>query len=489
MAPAVLAGAFGVAVGTIVVVASSDSGKWAFAAIAALVACVVALTVRDLQRALVVVFLADMGLGVDYALQNRAGHLGGPSGFIVSVSTAAIVVGYMLWLAERKPKFRLPVSAALPLLLYLLVRVLSGFNARDLELSAFSVFADLQLIAMFIYVVNHVRTESDLRLVANAVMAFLLVESALMIAQYIAGGGLGISTPVSSDALPDAAGGEGVVGVRAAGSLGNPAVAAVFVNSMLAIVLSAVLSGRLVDRRIAVLAMSLGMVALIATSSRGGWTAMVVAVAVVLVRAARSSIDKRALTAFLVGALVVGVAFAGPLAQRYATIANDPTRAQLGQAALNLISAFPFGVGANNYLVVMSDRYAHPAWVGHHLLPPHNRYLLTLAELGPQGLLAFGLLLGVPIWKARHWLLAKGGNSPQLLLGVGIVGALAAQMVQMTSEDFSSGPPMALQWFLLALLVVVNTMVAGAEGGDPARVGTLEGDGLRSGPPRRGLPR
>jgi O-antigen ligase len=101
-------------------------------------------------------------------------------------------------------------------------------------------------------------------------------------------------------------------------------------------------------------------------------------------------------------------------------------RAAFALAASNISSDFPLGVGANNYVVVANakgylDRAGVAPTFGSRSAHVHNAYLLSLAELGWIGGVAFALLLVQPMLKAFviGWR-NRGSPRGDLLLGLGM---------------------------------------------------------------------
>jgi len=313
---------------------------------------------------------------------------------------------------------------------------------------------------MYFYIVNHIKTWSDVRLIVIAAVICLLLESVLMAFQYFAGATLDIGGLITSEAITE--GGVGVTGARVSGTLGRPGNAALYLNSMLALTLGAYLTDKLVDKRLALGTLSLGVIALIGTSSRGGWVAFIVAMLLIIGRVAWTEAGKKVAWVFLLSGLLI-VLFWGQIQQRLLTIQDDRTRERLDTMAYNIIKDYPLGVGENTYDLHMSDKYAHPDMVGHTHLPVHNRYLMVWAETGLHGLIAFGLLLIAPFWQARRWLLKTSVAPHLVILGTGLLGGLVTHIVHMRSENFNGRAQIQLLWFLIAMTVVVNQLISQTE--------------------------
>lgn len=456
----------GMGSGILAVTVGSVPSKWAAVIVLALIAPTVALIVNDIRRLVLIALVVDIAFGVDVAVQNQGWHRGGPTGYLVSLMTIVLVVGYAVWIMERQPRVRFFPQITIPALLYLLTTALSLLQSPNLQLSGFGLFLRCQMFLMYFYLVNHVEDWANVDLIVTTAIICLLLESILMVLQYFTGFSLSVGGLIATDALAVGAGGTGVTGARVSGTLGTPGSAALYLNSMALLAFGVFLSGTLAVKRLGLAAFGLGIVALVTTSSRGGWLAFGVALAIVVGRLLWTPKGGKAVLALLIGVLLIGSLLGQQIWDRLRTMSDDKTRQQLDTMAYNIIRDHPLGVGENTYELFMKDRYAHPAMVGHRHLPVHNRYLMIWAETGIQGLIAFVLLLIAPIVQARRWLFAKGPPSHLVILGITILGGLVTFMVHMRSESFNARPQDQLLWFLIAALVITNRLI------DRARVAT-----------------
>ncbi len=459
--PISLAMVVGLGLGIVFTVATSISEKWVVVVVGGVAAIPLFLLVQDYRKLFLATFVIDIPFGIDIALQNHGWHRGGPTGFIVSVSTIVLVLAYALWIIEKKPAPRYFPEMTVPAFLYLLTILLSFFQARSVLFSAFGLFLKFQAFLMYFYVVNHLRTRDEIQFVVATVGVCLLLESMLMIWQYFTGASLDIGGLVTSGAIAEESGGLGVTGARVSGTLQRPGNAALYLNSVLPFAISAYLTSSLMPIPLALLAFTSGLVALVVTSSRGGWVAFAVAALVMVVLVGRHvwhEVTKRGLLIFLVLVLLLGI-FWGQVQQRLVTITEDRSRVWLDTMAFNLIEAYPWGMGENNYDLYMHDRYAHPEMVGHTHLPVHNRYLMVWSETGLQGLFAFVMLLMVPFWQARRWILSASLNSEFIVLQASLLGALVSYMIHMRSENFNGRSQIFLLWFIWAMLTVIHRLI------------------------------
>ena len=98
---------------------------------------------------------------------------------------------------------------------------------------------------------------------------------------------------------------------------------------------------------------------------------------------------------------------------------SDASRTMLTDEAIKIIADHPFGVGADQYVVVAREkRYREPTLEWGVMV--HNVYLLVGAETGYFGLSAFVILLLSPLIVAfRYGWRNRGDPGGDLLLGVG----------------------------------------------------------------------
>lgn len=446
----------GLGMGALSVFANNASSKWAVVIIGAVFAPTLVLLIKDIKKLVLMAFIIDSFLGVDIAIQNKGWHSGGPTGYMVSLTTIGLVVGYALWVFEKKPQPRFFPATTVPGLLVLLTISISFFHSPNWQLSAFGLFLKAQAFLMYFYIINHVTTWNRGRFVLTVLIVCLLLQGSLMVLQYFSGTSLNIGGLITSESI--SMGGEGVVGDRVSGTLGRPSKAALYLNSLLSITIALMLTTKLLDKWFAwtMMATAVGVVALIATSSRGGWVAFAISMLLVIGRGLWIKQGRRNLNVLLIATALILLVFGDQILQRLVTIQEDNTRQQLDTMALNIIRAYPLGIGENTYDLYMSDKYAHPEMVGHTHLPVHNRYLMVWSETGLQGLVAFVLLLAAPFWQARKWLFDPHADQNMVALGIGVLGGLTTHIVHMRSENFNTLPETILLWFLIAMTVSVS---------------------------------
>lgn len=141
---------------------------------------------------------------------------------------------------------------------------------------------------------------------------------------------------------------------------------------------------------------------------------------------------RKALIAVAAAATILAIAplFMSSFADRFSGdigssfMGTDETRIALAKAAGMMLSDHPFGVGANQFvLVANSDNYyvrAGVSWFNYNATV-HNVYWLVAAETGYVGLIAFVYLLIRPMITAfRCGWLHRADKRGDLLLGLGV---------------------------------------------------------------------
>jgi O-antigen ligase len=457
--PILLAVVLGLVLGAMMILRRSLSDKWAGALVMAVIGIVFVLLLGDLKKTILLALVVDIPLSLDVAIRNHGDHSGGPTGFTISLATFALIAGYADWIVNHRPRLRLFQSITAPALFFLFAAILSIFQSVNVELSLFSIFMIFQFLLMLIYLVNNVTSPEDLRFILNTLALCLLVEGMFMIVQYFTGASLSFAG-IESRSMMDLS--ASVEGVRVAGTIGSPNAAASYLAPTLAIVFGAYLTnGRLVNRTLALTAFGVGTVALILTSVRSGWISFAVAMAVLIIQAAKIRSKRRAIFILLVFVVIVGIVFSQRIVNRFTRDDSDSaeSREWLAEMARNIIRAHPLGVGINNYDQVMSYRYAPSELIGHRLYVVHNKYLLVWADTGALGLAAFVWLLIAAGAQGAKWIVRPGAPPHSSVLVASLVGALAGYSINMTNEAFGGRLREQLLWLIITLIVIATQFI------------------------------
>jgi O-antigen ligase len=425
-----------------------------------------ALTRDSVQKVLLAVTLLDIpfqfGTHLFYREQDAAsGALGGLS---ISATTIALVGLYLSWflrlMAARNRQASPSINFNLPLALYLAFSALSVLAAQDVSLAFYEVFLLLQLYLVYFYVANNVRTRRDLLFVMSVLLAGCLMEGLVMIALSFTG------MPSTIWGLPthihiQTTGTRGAF-MRIGGTVGSSNETSAYLSLLLAVAASFLFTniGRFY-KLLAAAVLGIGGAALILTFARGGWIAFLLALVILCFLIwRRGGLSLKAPIAILAVLVLLYLPFSGDISTRLFGDDNGSaeSRIPLTYLAFRIIADYPLlGTGSNNFSVVM-DRYLTPEFRNGFLYAVHNKYLLTWAETGIGGLLAYLAFLYGSLRKG--WECWKQSDRFLSILALGITAAIVGHMVHMSVDLFRVGPVQELLWLFAGLLTAMRRMSA-----------------------------
>ena len=409
-----------------------------------------------LRELLLAVVLLDIPFQLDKYLFYREdiADLAVLGGLNVSVATFALIALYAWWFADLLSKREFPPRwlfiSSLPLALYLGVVTLSATVAYDVDLAFFEIFLLWQTFFVYIYVVNFARTWQNLLLVIALILFGLLLESVIMVG--LRGIGRSISVgPVLARIDPSS---------RVGGTVGSPNDASAYVSLLLAPALSLLLTplGRWY-KWLAGFAFCFGVIALIFTSSRGGWIAFAVSMLIFCFFAwYRGWLSLTVPVTLALFAILIGIIFQDAITARFD---GDDDGSAYSRIPLMIMASqmiqdnMMLGVGANNFAAVMMQ-YAYLPLSGAWLNTVHNKYLLVWAETGILGLVTFiGFLLTILY---RGWQALQFNHRVLSLLALGFTAGIMGQMVHMTVDLFHSRPAVQLLWVVAGVVTAINNL-------------------------------
>jgi len=422
-----------------------------------------ALASPRVPRLLLAIVILDipLQLGTHLYYQEKDAAVGALGGLSISATTVALAGLYVSWFIQTSIRkdfsLRSSLQINLPLFLYITVSALSVSVAQDVPLALFEVTLLLESGLLFLYVANVVRTRRDVLFVVSLLLIACLLESVIMTAMRVT------VTPSTTWDLPIHLRADWAAHgtfMRIGGTVGSPNVAAGYLSISLALAASVLFTN--LPRAYKVLAMwvlGLGSVALILTFSRGGWIALMLAVALLSFGAwRRRGLSLKMPIATAAVLLLLLLPFHSLVSTRLFgdDSGSAESRVPLMNLAFRIVEANPvLGVGANNFTVVM-NRYLSPEFRQGFLFAVHNKYLLVLAETGLVGLLAFlAFLLGAV---RKGWQCWRDCEEPLSSLALGLTAGIAGHMVHMTVDVFRGRPTQQLVWLIAGLLTAIYRM-------------------------------
>jgi O-antigen ligase len=449
----------GILLGLYLLIVIQRNPRWAPFLTLAAFAPFVAIIFGDVRRFLLVVMLLELPLLLDMAVlyDERAVVLFAIGGLSISISGLCLVGLYALWFLEllaQNTAFPRSLRTGLPLLAYLAVVVLSILYAQNIRLAVFEIFMLLQSFLLFVYIVKFVRSRQDLLLVVTLLLIGLTYESLVMIGLRVLGHNVSFAGVTAG--IDDSG--------RVFGTIGSPNTAASYLTLILPLALGVLLTP--LSRRhkwLAAAALGLGTVALVLTSSRGGWCALFVSVTLFCLLALfRGWLPPRVLLIITAVFVLTLLFFREPISARLLGDDHGATEARstMANQALRVIKEHPvLGVGANNYSAWL-DRYTEPERDidMYRLHTVHNKYLLVLAETGIFGLVTFvGFLFAIIHRGWQGWQLHDRLLSP---LALSLTVAIVGQMVHMFVDIFHSRAQVQTLWIVAALVIATGNMDA-----------------------------
>jgi O-antigen ligase len=349
--------------------------------------------------------------------------------------------------------------------LFLAAIALSITQASDPKASAPEILKWLEMAVVYCAAAQFIRDRSTLRWIVFALVAAGVSQAVLGYGQFLL-------------QLGPAAFGAHRPFFRSYGTFDQPNPYAGFLNMTLPMAISLSLLGvRTWERRLAAISALVIATALLASQSRGGLLAGLVASAVVLglsTRFAREAL-KFALVVVPLAALataysllpssqvdrVLSAVGLGNVSFGDVTNANFSAveRAAHWLAGVRMFASHPvLGVGIGNYPDAY-PRYHPRGWyasLGH----AHNYYINIAAEAGVVGLLAYTLLIGTALWYAFAAVRRISGRFYTAVL-LGVLGALSATAFHNLFDVLYVHGMAALTGLLVALVPVSLKLDAG----------------------------
>ena len=490
--------------------------KYKMAAVLALAGSAVLTALPERRIACVLLWLLIHPLGVEkvFFIEAAESPLFLNPAIAINASDGPLLLLALFLLSETALRGRMAFRwsrLATILLLYLAWSVISyEIHAQYLDdgfvtSAPLTLLQDVRLLVFIVLIQSAIRTRGDVLLTLFAMAGAVALQVGFIAASYATGSLLTYAAAVGDSVGLQKFGTSGEAELsRASGTVGQINEQAQY-HVFMTIPVLAFFGARNRAIRFASLAVIAGSaLALVLTFSRGAWLAFPFGLLVSGVIAFRRRLMGR--SAALVGAscalggAVALVFLAQPIYQRlaYGDDGATDSRLRMLQLAVDLFETAPLiGVGPGEYveaaLRLYPPRYDESEWVrpgerlpfpgprigrveiaqiileGYHVrrpLPVHNKYMLTLSELGIPGLLLW-------LWFYAAFVAAalRASKSPDLLLqltGIAGVGVAASELLYMQVDLFHEDKPLEFMLFAPALMAAVARVVQSAP---PLRLG------------------
>lgn len=446
---------------------------WAGLVTAGLMVGVLSLAAKNFKEYWLMIFalvlpfdIKKMLIGSDYVRELAQiygipiGELPGP---VIYLSDLAFMVLMAVWLFDiifKKQKVFFPKSNAYALA-FLAWAGLSLVNARVLSYGFFDLLRTFKFYLLYLYIANNVNSMSALKTLVKYLLIGMIIQGLICLYQFISQdispifgnlfGKQDLYTEESVDKFEEFFTITPYTRLRrASGTVGPINAQAQYFEFLLPISFLLCITSTKFRRNILNwLALSIGLLGLTVTFSRGGLVGIVTGIAFVFVLAKRIQMisKQKYITVFII-VVFIGIILSPPvyafIITRYeATLA----RFHLYKVGLDMIKANPLlGVGLNNHTVLAPyydpQTYSFPT-------PTHNHYLFIASEVGIPGLIFFLAFLFSSFLMA--WKAARSKVIYSSAVALGIVGAFVALGTHNLVDHLSYHTNLTLLWLFAGL--------------------------------------
>lgn len=331
---------------------------------------------------------------------------------------------YMVWIYRSNLftniRFRFGGLAFLGVLM-VVWSIFSMTSAIALHASGVGIYFALKSFALYLYLVNNIRTKKELLFVVNMLLLSLLFQGLLGTLQKAAGRSLGLGflgeRQISMHKIDS----------RARGTMAYPNRYGAVLILLLPLAMSMVMFVRRSWYKVLLIAISgFGIMGLFLSLSRSSWAGFLVSMVVLLVLLFRGGkIRPRfffTIGVFMIAAAVIAAVNWETIEYRFEHGADGRYRSRMIDIAIPIIkSNFFLGVGLNNYQWHSFDdfNFWHPV---------HNEFLRFAAELGVPGAIFFTALLFVFLREAYRNCIIKDNFINAVAIGVfcGLIAFIVA---------------------------------------------------------------
>lgn len=426
--------------------------KWLVYMIIAGLAVFVFAMISDKQRFLWVVLVLAFQIDVYFRLfYGRSGTPGLMFSFPFLVGLATMA-WYLAPATDAKLRqFNLGGPMAMPALCLLGVSMLSAVFSTEKFFGLVLNFWYVQFYFFFLLAYNLIDSTKKLELTIKLLLVILTIQSLVYFIQV----SLGVTFTLAGEVID--ATGRSSSAPRPGGTVAtNPAGFSSFVLPLICIATALFfwMKMRLGTFLWSGLPAILGLCALLLTLTRAAWGSAIVGLGVVVwISYKRGMLSQSKLMAIFGAGVVVVLAAIPLVVSRLAEAPLDDSfdeRITLMKMSFEMIKANPIlGVGPFAYRETLTGYLPYELLTAWRAVV-HNHYLLRTAETGLLGGIAFLAVLITAFRQAVD--VSRSGNQFYRVVGIGLLGALAALCFEMFWDMFSGYTYNALLWFLLGVL-------------------------------------
>ncbi|MFQ5649582.1 MAG: O-antigen ligase family protein [bacterium] len=331
---------------------------------------------------------------------------------------------YLVWIYRTNLfstiRFRMGGLAVFGLLM-VVWSIFSMSSAIALHASGVGIYFALKSFFLYLYLVNNIRTKSDLMFVVNMVLLSLLVQGVIGTMQKVMGRTLGLGflgeRQISMHKIDS----------RARGTLAYPNRYGAVLILLLPLAISMAMFVKRSLYKLLLIAISgFGIMALFLSLSRSSWAGFLISMVIfVILLFRRGKLKPKffvSIGAVMIAAAIIAAANWDTIMYRFEHGADGRFRSRMIDIAIPIIKSHPFlGVGLNNYQWHSFDdfNFWHPV---------HNEFLRFAAELGIPGAILFTALLLVFLREAYRNSLVKDSFINAVAIGVfcGLISFIVA---------------------------------------------------------------
>jgi O-antigen ligase len=457
----------GLMVGTSVLILGDLPAKWLLGVVGSY--CFAALVIitgrlRDFLLPLLI-FSASLGIGVH--LVYIPDHSGVASGISIDVNDICLCILYVQWMQEifyhRRVKMFFFKSISVPFLGILTAATLSLWKSEHLSLSVFGLIDFFKTYAFFFFLANTIRRADDLLLIFRGLQLNLVFLGVVCIIEVVLQTNFNNAFELIHQTEWDEYQG---LAFRA-GGLTTPTYTGGYVASILPLMVVCFSMNReLPNRALSAAALLLGATALVLTLTRTAFVSLGFGFVIVAVYSLKHRLIRvRHLLFPLLAVAVLIFSYSNQIFSRLGEGGeNLIARMGLNLVALNMIFDNPvLGVGINTYHEEM-DAYTPNTMPHNFRYVVHNKFLLLWAEIGAIGFFSFLFIWKVAITQARK--VMRSAERQSVILGIGLLGALAALSINMNLEAYAEGGLMYPFWMVVALVAALNGPIYASASGE-----------------------